>query len=570
MGNETWNDQDVPSPLLTKYTPMSVRGWLALLIFVAMIPAFAFSLAMVNRNNKELEGNLVSLAWVAAKAKSDAVDEQVGGLISSLKTLAASRSVQEDDLEQFRARALEGLAGSKTFLVAAKDLDTQAANTVKPIGEKLAPLRQRELYQRAIDTGQPQISGAIHGPSVPGWFYVVAYPMKQPTPQVAFLLMGQRVDALKDGFEADFREGRWQSTLVDRNGVVLASTRSPDDIGRPFFLPPASGRVTGVDRFDVDGKVYESVTQYSALTGWSVRMWADTDTLRAPVYRTYWTLIVGALAMTIAASLAAYLLGRQISASVRHLADDAAKLGRGEDVPARSSPVTELTQVSTALAAAAQRRRASESEIRFLLREVAHRSKNQLMVISSLAKQSAAGADSIDDFNESFQNRIHGLSRSTDLLLADSVSGTELHALVKAQVEPFRPAENSGLNVSGPDFRLSPQAMQMLGQVFHEMSTNAAKHGAYSAPGGRIDVCWSIDGEVLKLTWREHGVKPVSAPSKRGFGTRLLVRMIGSSLRGQVNTTYHPDGLEVLLELPLSAICHEGGAADSSAAAVKH
>ena len=181
---------------------------------------------------------------------------------------------------------------------------------------------------------------------------------------------------------------------------------------------------------------------------------------------------------------AAWLLGRQITKSVRKLSADAHRLGAGEDVIATTYPVRELNTVSSALADASTERRASENEIRLLMREVAHRSKNQLTVVSSLAKQSARNARDVAEFSESFQQRIMGLARSTDLLIAGSVAGVELGELLRVQIEPFRPARHQNWKSSGPAFRLSLQAAQTLGLALHEMATNAAKYGALSGAAG--------------------------------------------------------------------------------------
>jgi two-component sensor histidine kinase len=193
---------------------------------------------------------------------------------------------------------------------------------------------------------------------------------------------------------------------------------------------------------------------------------------------------------------------------VQRLAADAHKLGAGEDVIATTYPVRELNAVSSALADAATERRASEAEIRLLMREVAHRAKNQLTVVSSLAKQSARNAD-VADFSESFQHRIMGLARSADLLIASSVAGVELRRAIACRSN--RSAGEESAETSGPEFRLSLQAAQTLGLALHEMATNAAKYGALSTPHGSISVTWSIEADDLVIVWRAPDSVPAAA-----------------------------------------------------------
>jgi two-component sensor histidine kinase len=83
----------------------------------------------------------------------------------------------------------------------------------------------------------------------------------------------------------------------------------------------------------------------------------------------------------------------------------------------------------------------------------------------------------------------------------------------------------------------------------HELATNAAKHGALSRPGGRVEARLHADagGRVLRLDWTESGGPPLSgdAPSQRGFGTRLLERALAHDLGGGsvVRLRFEPDGL---------------------------
>src|SRR5690606_15102967 len=130
------------------------------------------------------------------------------------------------------------------------------------------------------------------------------------------------------------------------------------------------------------------------------------------------TLLVGGLIVIAIGAAAAWVLGRQVASSVRRLAFDARRLGSGEPVQPATYPIAEITTVSSALADAAIERKRAENEIRLLMREVAHRAKNQLTVVASIAKQSARNARTFAIFQDSFQKRLYGLARSTDLLIA--------------------------------------------------------------------------------------------------------------------------------------------------------
>ncbi len=112
--------------------------------------------------------------------------------------------------------------------------------------------------------------------------------------------------------------------------------------------------------------------------------------------------------------------------------------------------IAEVETVSAALAKAAASRTKAEGEIRFLMREVAHRSKNQLTVIQSMLNQSVHSAESVADFADSFRKRIAGLARSTDLMIANAAQGVDFRELAQNQLQPFTPDDPKRVVLSGP------------------------------------------------------------------------------------------------------------------------
>src|SRR5690606_36524999 len=303
-------------------------------------------------------------------------------------------------------------------------------------------------------------------------------------------------------------------------------------IGQRFFLDlddSASPELMR-DTHEGGGGEYLTVVDQSNYSGWKVVVWAPVSLIEAPMRRTLWLLFGGSLIVLVIGAGAAMLVGRQITRPIRRLAADARRLGAGEPVAAVAYPITEVSTVSAALAEAAKNRKQAENEIRLLLREVAHRAKNQLTVVSSMAKQTARHARSLPTFLDAFQKRIHGLARSTDLLIAGGAVGVELKELITVQVEPFRPDDPKRLEINGPAFRLANQAAQTIGLAIHELATNASKYGAFSASGGKLHVSWKIEGEALVFVWQEFVSRARRKPVIRsGFGTEIIDRMLGGT-----------------------------------------
>jgi two-component sensor histidine kinase len=90
----------------------------------------------------------------------------------------------------------------------------------------------------------------------------------------------------------------------------------------------------------------------------------------------------------------------------------------------------------------------------------------------------------------------------------------------------------------------------------HELATNAAKYGALSTSGGSVAIDWSVDGPDVAepqfhLNWTERGGPPVTPPARRGFGSRLIERVVAADFRGAVGIDYEPAGVVCRLEAPL-------------------
>ena len=111
--------------------------------------------------------------------------------------------------------------------------------------------------------------------------------------------------------------------------------------------------------------------------------------------------------------------------------------------------------------------------------------------------------------------------------------------------------------LDGPLLTLTPRAAVALSMVFHELAANAARHGALSRPGGRVQVSWRLrrtDDEppALALSWREVGGPRVARPLSTGFGARMVERTIEGEMEGQCDVRFLPKGVRCDIVMPLS------------------
>ena len=195
-----------------------------------------------------------------------------------------------------------------------------------------------------------------------------------------------------------------------------------------------------------------------------------------------------------------------------------------------------------------ERRLAEERQI-LLAREVDHRAKNLLTVVQSVLRLTKA--PDYSSFLAAAEGRIDALARAHTLLASSRWAGIELHALVGAELAPFREDNgHSRITTEGPDLLLLPDAAQVVAIVVHELATNAAKYGALSAPGGHLDVNWKHQGDDIVLRWREREGPRVATPSHSGFGSMILQASVTQQLDGTVRLDWSPDGLTVELSMP--------------------
>jgi two-component sensor histidine kinase len=99
------------------------------------------------------------------------------------------------------------------------------------------------------------------------------------------------------------------------------------------------------------------------------------------------------------------------------------------------------------------------------------------------------------------------------------------------------------VRIEGPPTLIEPNIAQAIAIVLHELATNAAKYGSLSQAGGRIELAWNETASCeIALRWTESGGPPVEPPTRRGFGSRVIERMIVQT-GGAVHFDWRREGL---------------------------
>lgn len=194
----------------------------------------------------------------------------------------------------------------------------------------------------------------------------------------------------------------------------------------------------------------------------------------------------------------------------------------------------------------------SLAEKELMLQEMKHRIKNSIARVLAMSRQTAANAADLDEFTASFGARLQAMAASQDMLTRSRWQKADLEELLRIELSQAFGDDMPENLLAGPPVLLDERTTQSLGLTFHELATNTFKYGDMSGLG----VSWSVDtderGKRLRLHWVESGQDDVRAPQKVGFGTRLIDMNVTRELGGTIDRDYRPDGLRIVIEVPLA------------------
>jgi PAS domain S-box-containing protein len=200
-------------------------------------------------------------------------------------------------------------------------------------------------------------------------------------------------------------------------------------------------------------------------------------------------------------------------------------------------------------------RKEAEAKQALLVRELHHRVKNTLTTVQAIMGSTARAAQSTEEFQQAFAARIASLARTHSLLTDAKWQSVQFGELLRAELEPYDDGSDQRITLVGPPVELPSDLAVPLGMAVHELTTNAVKHGALGELGGRVEVRWSVsngDGRLLCWVWNEHDGPPVELPTREGFGSRLLKRVLTVQTGADVKIDYDADGLQVSVAVPLA------------------
>ena len=669
---------------------LGLRSHLFVFGLAIVVPVLAYSAFLLHRYAQSVHISNERRVLEIARALNADVDREITAIITTLETLATSRSLEYENLADFYAQAKEALRSRPWHVVLIGANRQQLINTRVAWGSPLpvSTATEPDLLRIARETQQPYVSDLFVGTVAKRPIFSVSVPVRRDKQVPYALVMSLEPDRLVEVLTGESLPPGWLAAVSDRKNVNMARSRLASEfLGKPVpeeSLRQYAGRLEGViTTTDFEGQRSLQAFHWSRLTGWRVATWAPLSLVEGQLWQA-WVLFFWSGAVLLSLSLLlAFGVGRLMAEPMSRLMHAGAALGDGKPVSPIASTLREADELSLVLSNAAKElharmgaqahlaaivtsspsavvslspdgiirtwnaaatsvfgyeaseaigkpvhilcpegvreafdklyasvrsgtivladvvrrhkdgrlidvsaniapmydeagrlvgissinrdiaeRKARERHIEFLMRELAHRSKNLLAVVQAIAGQTVRYSPSLEEFQARFSQRISAMARTQDLLVGRDWQGASMTELVRAQLAPFTEKACTRIEVSGPELELKPNVVHSLTLALHELATNAAKYGALSVPEGRVAIRWELGepegGEQrFRMSWRETNGPPVAPPVKKGFGHVVISEMVASSLRGEVTLDYAPEGLVWSIDMPSSSILRD-------------
>ncbi|MFQ6040774.1 MAG: histidine kinase dimerization/phosphoacceptor domain -containing protein [Candidatus Poribacteria bacterium] len=216
----------------------------------------------------------------------------------------------------------------------------------------------------------------------------------------------------------------------------------------------------------------------------------------------------------------------------------------------------------TKLKQAEEQIKASLREKEVLLREIHHRVKNNLQIVSSLLDMSGMRTDNQEAINflNDARSRIHTMALIHSQLYGsdrfDNIDvGSQIRGLVRHLSEIYPASQRVATNViEHAEVHLSITLAIPLSLALNELITNAFKHAFKERRRGRIDILINQSaGETALISVKDDGIgmpEYIDIDSIKTLGLSLVRNLVKEQLKGQINLE-RDNGTEITIEIPI-------------------
>ncbi len=495
---------------------LSLPVRLALLVAGTMLPLIIFAVGIVLHNYEQDRKAATQRVLETVRSIDLVLDAEMQRVTGGLQVLALTEALRNGDFKQFRHMAtgfLDQYGRDGIVLVTDRDGRELFSSISEDVTE--LPLRNNhEIVQRVFATKKPQYSNLFVGVMKKRLIVTVEVPVMRDDQVVYDISFSPPLAMFQSILEKQQPSRDWTLSMLDGDGTVFARIpNSASNIGKhatdSVYGPMTHVQEAMLPTVSLDGVELMSGFTHSPLTGWIVAAGIAENSLVAPLWRN----------LAITSIIGGMLLLTGLGFALRM----ATTIARGEMLQD------------------------------LLVEELNHRVKNTLAILQAIAVQTFRGATRAE--REKFEGRLGALAEAHNLLSKEKWQGSELQDVMRQVLLPYLIAGPGRIKMFGPKVALTPRLAVVLSMIVHEIATNAAKYGALSNDSGRVTVDWEVlheeGGPKLRLIWTEAGGPLVMAPAHRGFGSRMIERIVRDQLGGEASVDFLPSGVVCTLTCAL-------------------
>ncbi len=585
-------------------TRLSLTQRIYLVVLCSALPAvvllFLLGYTWTRSEARHAENEALSLAGSLSRRRSDLICS-AHSLLSALAVTSEVRSLNAEAGSQLVAEAIAdrpqyvsvGFVNGEGVMV--------GSSSPGYLDQPPVDLSDRLHVREALSSERFTVGELIYGRSADGIGLALAYPIRADRGGVVIGAMVAMVSlqGLESGI--DGVETPPQDTLVvsvDRFGVVLSAHRFdgtryyPDN--RTFGVGSSAHRrlhaaLTGSSgKFSYAGHIAafaaSDVAALNSPFAYTLVLVPEQSALQQAQRAFSWTLASQLAAILLLLLVAHLVTRRAVGRSVAAFSNSLQRI-HGGDLSVRADAqgtLTEFAPLATAFNSMASRlqqheeqRDRSERELlhaveekNALLRELYHRTKNNMQVIISLMNLQSTTTDD-ERMRTAFAdlgNRIFSMAMAHEKLCeSESLSCIDAGSYIRELADHLAQNSNAGggarpgyvrTEVHAGALSLPLEAAVPLGIILNELITNSVRHAFPNGRGGtiRIELAVTSDdtrGDQLVLRYRDDGVG-ISAgrqTGQRGLGSLIVTSVVEFQLAGRM--TYKPgDGFEVEIAFP--------------------
>ncbi|MET0219941.1 MAG: sensor histidine kinase [Tardiphaga sp.] len=492
---------------------LSLPVRLTMLVAGTMLPLIIFASVVIYRGYEKDRDEAAARVLETARSIRIVLDSEIQRMTGSLQVLALSWSLRQGDFDRFRVIAngfLEQYPPGGVLLIADRN-GKQLFSTLAPDVSNLPPRNNMDVIRRVFETGKPVYSNLFVGSVLQKQILTVEVPAMVDGKVMYDISFTPPTRLFQDIVEKQRPNPDWTMSLFDRDGINFARMPNPQEtVGKraspTLFAQMFRSHEATFETISLEGVPLISAVTRSPVSGWLAAAGVSTSSLVSPLWRD--------LAVTAAVGILLMMIG--VAFALRM----ASAIARGETLHM------------------------------LLVQELNHRVKNTLAVLQAIASQTFRSASKAE--REAFDGRLGALARAHDLLSEEKWAGADAQGVIHRVLEPYGVLGSRRVTLSGPRVPMAPPRAVMLSMILHEIATNAAKYGALSHDNGNITIEWTRgDAQApskLLLNWIESGGPRVTAPTRKGFGSRLIERGARDQLGGSATADFLPTGVVYSIE----------------------